>query len=181
MSTRPRIEFDERGWCNACQWMEEKKTFDWGKREQELLTLLDEYRSKTNEFENIYIALDDFAIEADLHFSWEKMNKEGNQYGTRYYKDFDKEEQKDLISNSKEENTKKLLAYIDKILLNPYDVNIGSISINYSDMNEEYVVMKIPVSYSIKNNLIEYVVLKPSLFGGFDKIFKLHKLIKKFH
>ena len=31
----------------------------------------------------------------------------------------------------------------------------------------------------IKNNLIEYVVLKPSLFGGFDKIFKLHKLIKK--
>ena len=29
MSTRPRINFDERGWCNACQWMEEKKTLDW--------------------------------------------------------------------------------------------------------------------------------------------------------
>ena len=25
-STRPRITFDERGWCNACQWSEEKKT-----------------------------------------------------------------------------------------------------------------------------------------------------------
>ena len=25
MSTRPRITFDHRGWCNACQWMEEKK------------------------------------------------------------------------------------------------------------------------------------------------------------
>ena len=25
MSTRPRITFDEKGWCNACQWMEEKK------------------------------------------------------------------------------------------------------------------------------------------------------------
>ena len=24
-SLRPRISFDERGWCNACQWMEEKK------------------------------------------------------------------------------------------------------------------------------------------------------------
>ena len=23
MSTRPRIKFDDRGWCNACQWMEE--------------------------------------------------------------------------------------------------------------------------------------------------------------
>jgi hypothetical protein len=26
MSTRPRITFDERGWCNACQWMH-KTTF----------------------------------------------------------------------------------------------------------------------------------------------------------
>ena len=37
MSTRPRITFDERGWCNACVWMEEKKSFDWGKREEELI------------------------------------------------------------------------------------------------------------------------------------------------
>ena len=28
MSTRPRITFDKRGWCNACQWMEEKKIID---------------------------------------------------------------------------------------------------------------------------------------------------------
>lgn len=25
MSTRPRISFDDRGWCNACQWMKKKK------------------------------------------------------------------------------------------------------------------------------------------------------------
>ena len=25
MSTRPRIEFDNKCWCNACQWSEEKK------------------------------------------------------------------------------------------------------------------------------------------------------------
>ena len=24
VSTRPRITFDERGWCNACRWMEER-------------------------------------------------------------------------------------------------------------------------------------------------------------
>ena len=46
MSTRPRINFDKRGWCNACQWMEEKKNFDWGKRESELITLLEKYRYK---------------------------------------------------------------------------------------------------------------------------------------
>lgn len=53
MSTRPRISFDERGWCNACQWMEEKKTLDWPKREAELQTLLNQYRSQKNSFDCI--------------------------------------------------------------------------------------------------------------------------------
>lgn len=51
MSTRPRITFDERGWCNACQWMEEKKTLNWEKRAQELRELLEKYRSKTGGFD----------------------------------------------------------------------------------------------------------------------------------
>lgn len=29
-SNRPRIEFNEKGECNACQWADEKKTLDWG-------------------------------------------------------------------------------------------------------------------------------------------------------
>lgn len=53
MSTRPRIAFDSRGWCNACQWMEEKKTIDWGKRQHELTHLFDRYRSKTANFDCI--------------------------------------------------------------------------------------------------------------------------------
>ena len=51
MSTRPRITFDEKGWCNACVWMEEKKSFDWGKREDELIKLFSKYKSKNNEFD----------------------------------------------------------------------------------------------------------------------------------
>jgi len=51
MSTRPRITFDERGWCNACQWMEEKKNLDWGKRRKELESLLERYRSKNGNFD----------------------------------------------------------------------------------------------------------------------------------
>ena len=47
MSTRPRISFDERGWCNACVWMEEKKTLDWSVREKELKQLLTKAQSKT--------------------------------------------------------------------------------------------------------------------------------------
>ena len=45
MSTRPRIEFDDQGSCNACQWTEEKKLLDWEPRQVELRSLLDKYRS----------------------------------------------------------------------------------------------------------------------------------------
>ena len=51
MSTRPRITFDQRGWCNACQWMEEKKKIDWKFREKQLNELLDKNRSKSNSFD----------------------------------------------------------------------------------------------------------------------------------
>jgi N-acetyl sugar amidotransferase len=53
MSTRPRIEFDERGWCNACVWSEEKDSLDWTSRQKELITLLGKYRSRTDGFDCI--------------------------------------------------------------------------------------------------------------------------------
>ena len=51
MSTRPRITFDSRGWCNACVWTEKKKSFDWEARQVELLHLLDRHRSSDSEFD----------------------------------------------------------------------------------------------------------------------------------
>ncbi|CAN0320320.1 unnamed protein product, partial [Chrysoparadoxa australica] len=51
MSTRPRIGFNERGYCNACQWMEKKKTLDWDARRKELEALLDQHRRDDGEFD----------------------------------------------------------------------------------------------------------------------------------
>lgn len=51
MSTRPRITFDARGWCNACRWMERKRTLDWDARRRELLKILDTYRSRSGGFD----------------------------------------------------------------------------------------------------------------------------------
>ena len=51
MSTRPRITFDQRGWCNACRWTETKKTLDWAKRLSELEFLLDKHRSSDGSFD----------------------------------------------------------------------------------------------------------------------------------
>ena len=53
MSTRPRITFDERGWCNACQWMEAKKTVDWVHRESELKQLLNSSCQKSVSYDCI--------------------------------------------------------------------------------------------------------------------------------
>ena len=51
MSTRPRITFDERGWCNACVWTEKKKTLDWNARRIELENLLNKHRRNDGDFD----------------------------------------------------------------------------------------------------------------------------------
>lgn len=51
MSTRPRITFDERGWCNACVWTEKKKTLDWNARQIELKNLLNQHRRNDGGFD----------------------------------------------------------------------------------------------------------------------------------
>lgn len=51
MSTRPRIEFDNDGVCNACNWAAEKKVMDWEPRQKKLEELLSRYRSTTGGFD----------------------------------------------------------------------------------------------------------------------------------
>jgi N-acetyl sugar amidotransferase len=53
MSTRPRITFDDKGWCNACTWLETKKNLNWKKRNEELHKLLDNHRRLDGNFDCI--------------------------------------------------------------------------------------------------------------------------------
>tara|TARA_B110000971_G_C20039698_1_gene516971 strand:- start:5944 stop:7113 length:1170 start_codon:yes stop_codon:yes gene_type:complete len=49
---RPRITFDEHGVCSACNFAEMKKNkFDWGKRESELVKLLDKHRRNDGRYD----------------------------------------------------------------------------------------------------------------------------------
>ena len=53
-STRPRVTFDERGWCNACAWAEEKRrTIDWVDRQRQLTEFCDKFRSRNGNFDCI--------------------------------------------------------------------------------------------------------------------------------
>ena len=51
MSTRPRITFDSRGFCNACVWAEKKKLLDWDARQIELKELLNKHRRNDGDFD----------------------------------------------------------------------------------------------------------------------------------
>ncbi len=42
--TRPRIEFDNEGVCNACRYAETKKNIDWKKKAQELKDIVKKYK-----------------------------------------------------------------------------------------------------------------------------------------
>jgi len=49
---RPRITIDKEGICSACRYHEEKQNkINWQKREEELIKLLDRYRSKDGSFD----------------------------------------------------------------------------------------------------------------------------------
>lgn len=51
MSTRPRITFDSRGWCNACVWSETKKSLNWNTRAIELESLLKKHKGNGSKFD----------------------------------------------------------------------------------------------------------------------------------
>lgn len=51
MSTRPRIQFNEDGVCNACLWAEEKENVDWQSRQKELRDILKAHRSSSGGFD----------------------------------------------------------------------------------------------------------------------------------
>ena len=45
ISTRPRLTFDKKGICSACQWSEEKK-INWKDRQIKLKKLLNKHKQK---------------------------------------------------------------------------------------------------------------------------------------
>ena len=48
---RNYIKFNDEGICSACQYAEIKLKIDWKKREEELIKLLDKYRSKDGSYD----------------------------------------------------------------------------------------------------------------------------------
>ena len=47
-NTKPQLQFDERGICSACNNYKLKDEVDWGKKKEDLLLILEKYRSKND-------------------------------------------------------------------------------------------------------------------------------------
>ena len=52
-SKKTTIAFDEEGVCDACRFAEQKEKLNWEEREQQLVSLLDQYRSKDGSYDCI--------------------------------------------------------------------------------------------------------------------------------
>lgn len=52
-STRPRLQFDKNGVCNACNWHEEKQRINWAVKRRELIEICDKFRSNDSWFDCI--------------------------------------------------------------------------------------------------------------------------------
>jgi N-acetyl sugar amidotransferase len=52
-SKKTTLHFDEKGVCDACRFAEQKEKIDWKKREDELLSLLDNYRRNDGNYDCI--------------------------------------------------------------------------------------------------------------------------------
>ena len=50
-STRPRIQFDENGICNACNWADEKKKLNWNLRKKILKDIVKKIKKEKNQFD----------------------------------------------------------------------------------------------------------------------------------
>ncbi len=53
MSTRPRVTFNNKGVCSACQWSKEKKKLNWNLRKSKLLKLCKKFKKPYNPFDCI--------------------------------------------------------------------------------------------------------------------------------
>ncbi len=80
------------------------------------------------------------------------INLQG-QYGNRYFREF--HFQNDKTKPSLEKNTADLINVLDQILVNPYDIIIGNLSVEIDKFDSQIYNCDLPVDFSVKNVLVQ--------------------------
>ena len=83
------------------------------------------------------------------------VGRKQGQYGSRYYREFNFTKISPDQNSSKKKNTINLITILDQILTNPYDVNIGELSLIPDPRKPGNMKGEIPVEYSVRSALAQ--------------------------
>lgn len=108
---------------------------------------------------NIFDELDEMATYAEFNFDINQSSSENGQYGDRYFREFDFSTGDAGKVSLVDDNTSNLIKIIDQFLKNPYNVEIGEMDVKFNKYNREMVDVVVPVEYSVKNSLIQDLLL----------------------
>ena len=109
--------------------------------------------------DNIFNKLDDMATYAEYNFNYNEDASENNQNGDRYFREFHFSTGEASKISSVDVNTENLINIIDQFLENPYYINIGEMEIKFNEYNRSLIDVVVPVEYSVKNSLIQDLLL----------------------
>ena len=82
-------------------------------------------------------------------------NGEQGQYGGRHYREFNFKNIPPDPEITKKQNTEKLISLLDQILINPYEVIIGDLTLSNDSRISGNVNGEIPIEYSVRSNLTQ--------------------------
>lgn len=94
--------------------------------------------------------LDDLSLKDDL----EKPYSRQSRYGDRHYREFNLNKLHPQKSPQKKINTANLIQVLEQIVMDPYDIIIGDLSIELDSKKSDMILAEIPISYSIRNEMI---------------------------
>ena len=120
------------------------------------LDSIDTFKRNENLFKPL---LEDFAVQKDYSFNINYKNMDINESKSIKTQAFDLSKHQNGIQTRKE-LLADLINKLDKFLINPYEISIGELEIDLNQINNSYVDLKVPITYSFKKRDFEKIIKK---------------------
>jgi len=120
------------------------------------LDSIDTFKRNENLFKPL---LEDFAVQKDYSFDINYKNMDINESKSIKTQAFDLSKHQNGIQTRKE-LLADLINKLDKFLINPYEISIGELEIDLNQIDNSYVDLKVPITYSFKKRDFEKIIKK---------------------
>ena len=120
------------------------------------LDSIDIFKRSQNLFEPL---LEDFAVQKDYSFDISYKNMDINESESIKTQAFDLSKYPNGIQTRKE-LLADLINKLDNFLINPYQITIGELEMDLNQIDNSYVDLKVPITYSFKKRDFEKIIKK---------------------